>query len=347
MAIQEMRETGRSTSELDSDAGRAAQSRGHGERRERRDRRDRGEWKGNGLTTIDEERLARGLAWFSIGLGLAEVTAPRAVEKLIGVPGEHRAVIRALGFREIAHGVGILMQRTPVEAVWSRVGGDAIDLAFLAAAFASPHAKQSRVAAATAAVLGITVVDFLCAQRLSQRAGRGALRLKKSIIINRSSEDLYRFWRDVQNLPRVMSHIESVQVTGDTTSHWVAKGPAGSKVEWDAEIIDDRPNELIAWRSLDGADVGHSGSVRFERAPGGRGTIVRVEMQYKPPGGHIGVFVAKLFGEDPELQLKDDLRRFKQVMEIGEIVRSEASLMGTGVTQQRPAQPPAQLAPVG
>jgi uncharacterized membrane protein len=151
----------------------------------------------------------------------------------------------------------------------------------------------------------------------------------------------------VENLPRVMSHIESVQMIDERRSHWVAKAPVGSKVEWDAEIIDDRPNELIAWRSLEGSDVEHSGSVRFERAPGGRGTIVRVEMHYMPPAGPIGVLVAKVIGEAPEQQVQEDLRRFKQVMETGEIIRSDGSLMGTGVTQQRPAQPPAQLAAVG
>jgi uncharacterized membrane protein len=229
------------------------------------------------------------------------------------------------------------MQRTPVEGAWSRVGGDAINLAFLAAAFTSRNARQGRVAAAAAAVIGITVVDFLCAQRLSERAEGGALSLKKSLIINRPSDDLYRFWRDVENLPRVMSHIESVQITGERRSHWVAKAPGGFKVEWDAEIVDERPNELIAWRSLEGSDVDHSGSVQFESAAGGRGTIVRVKMRYMPPGGRIGALFAKIFGEEPERHVQEALRRFKQIMETGEVVRSDASLMGTGVTEQRPA----------
>jgi uncharacterized membrane protein len=268
---------------------------------------------------------------------MAKVAAPRAIERLIGVHGDHQGVIRALGLREIAHGVGILMQRTPVEGAWSRVGGDAINLAFLAAAFTSRNARQGRVAAAAAAVIGITVVDFLCAQRLSERAEGGALSLKKSLIINRPSDDLYRFWRDVENLPRVMSHIESVQITGERRSHWVAKAPGGFKVEWDAEIVDERPNELIAWRSLEGSDADHSGSVQFESAAGGRGTIVRVKMRYMPPGGRIGALFAKIFGEEPERHVQEALRRFKQIMETGEVVRSDASLMGTGVTEQRPA----------
>jgi uncharacterized membrane protein len=136
-----------------------------------------------------------------------------------------------------------------------------------------------------------------------------------------------------------MRHLESVKVTGEGRSHWVAKGPAGSSVEWDAEVTEDRPNELIAWRSLEGSEVYNAGSVRFEDATGKRGAIVTVEIDYNPPGGLIGVVAAKLFGEEPYGQLQDDLRRFKQVIEVGEVVLSDATLPGTGMTEQRPAQP--------
>lgn len=292
--------------------------------------------------TIDEAHLARGLGWFSIGLGLAELTAPRAIEKLVGVSADHRRLIRVLGLREIASGIGILMQAKPVESVWSRVGGDAIDLTFLSAAFTSPHARRGRVAIATAAVVGVTVLDVVCAQQLSRnwKNRRGVIHHKKSVTVNRSAEDLYRFWRDFENFPHFMDHLQSVQVTGEGRSHWVANAPAGGTVEWAAEITDDRPNERIAWRSLEGADVNHEGSVRFERAPGGRGTIVKVDMQYSPPGGALGATIAKFFGEEPGQQVYDDLRRFKQVMETGEVVLSEGSLHGTGAMQQRPGQPP-------
>src|SRR6266508_6908345 len=106
------------------------------------------------------------------------------------------------------------------------------------------------------------------------------LHVEHSVTIDRPAEELYRFWRDFENLPRFMKHLESVRATGDRSSHWAAKAPAGRTVEWDAEITDDRPNELIAWRSLEGSDVDSVGTVRLERAPGGRGTIVRVEMRY-------------------------------------------------------------------
>jgi uncharacterized membrane protein len=294
------------------------------------------------------EELARGLGWFSIGLGLAEVCAPRGIAKIVGVRGDssNRLLIRLLGLREIAHGVAILSRNgTSAATVWSRVAGDAIDLACLGAAFASPDTGKGRLAFATANVLTVTALDVVCAQQLSlsnpATAEGSSNRVNKSIIINSSPEELYQFWRDFENLPRFMHHLESVRVEGEGRSHWVATAPAGTTVEWDAEITEDRPNELIAWRSLEGADVYNSGSVRFERAPGGRGTIVHVEIDYNPPGGKLGVAVAKLFGEEPELQVGSDLRRFKQVIETGEVVVSEGTIYSTGATAQRPAQPAA------
>ena len=151
---------------------------------------------------------------------------------------------------------------------------------------------------------------------------RGAsepLHAEKSVTINRPAEDLYRFWRDFANLPRFMMHLDSVSTSGERRSHWVATGPAGAKVKWDAEITEDRPNELIAWRSLEGADVDNSGTVRFEPATSGRGTVVRVALDYNPPAGALGAAVAKLFGEAPQQQIEGDLRRFKNIMEAGEI----------------------------
>jgi uncharacterized membrane protein len=292
------------------------------------------------------EELGRGLGWFSIGLGLAEVAAPRGIAKIVGVRGDsgNRLLIRLLGLREIAHGVAILSRNGRSAAtVWSRVVGDAIDLACLGAAFASPDTSKGRLAFATANVLTVTALDVICSQQLSLANPAGgeeaSNRVNKSIVINSSPEELYQYWRNFENLPSFMHHLESVTVTGEGRSHWVATAPAGTTVEWDAEITEDRPNELIAWRSLEGADVYNRGSVRFERAPGGRGTVVRVEIDYDPPGGRLGVAVAKLFGEEPELQVHSDLRRFKQVIETGEVVLSEGTTRGTGATEQRPAQP--------
>jgi uncharacterized membrane protein len=295
------------------------------------------------LKNISAEQLARGLGWFSLGLGLAEVLAPRGVARIAGVRGKHTGLIRLFGLREIASGISIFMQgKRPTAAIWSRVAGDALDLAALGVAFASPDSSKGRVAFATANVLGVTALDVICAQQLSSNGTTegGTTEVRKSIIINRPPEELYRFWRDLENLPRFMTHLESVRTTGDNRSHWVAKAPAGTSVEWDAEITEDRPGELIAWRSLEGADVDNSGSVHFERATGGRGTIVRVEMEYDPPGGVIGAAVARLFGEEPGQQAHEALRCFKQVMEAGEVIVSEGTVWDNGLLTQRPAQPP-------
>ncbi len=136
-----------------------------------------------------------------------------------------------------------------------------------------------------------------------------------------------------------MSNLESVQVTGDRRSHWRAKGPAGTTVEWEAEIVDDRPNEMIAWRSLPGAEIPNAGAVLFRQAPGRRGAEVMVDLQFDAPGGRFGRTIARLFGKDPAQEIETDLRRFKQLMETGEVVVSEATLGARGLLQ-RPAQPP-------
>ena len=144
------------------------------------------------------------------------------------------------------------------------------------------------------------------------------VRVEKTVTINKSPEELYRFWRNFENLPRFMDHLESVHVKDATHSHWKAKAPAGKSVEWDAVIISDIANEVIAWQSTD-AQVANAGSVRFRSAPGGRGAKVTVNLEYDPPAGKAGMLVAKVFGEEPTQQVQDALRHFKAVMEAGEI----------------------------
>lgn len=153
--------------------------------------------------------------------------------------------------------------------------------------------------------------------------GNDGICVEKTLIINRSPEDLYRFWRDFENLPRVMRHLESVTVQDGRRSRWVVRGPAGRTVEWDAEIINERENELIAWRSLEGADVRNAGSVRFTPDELGRGTWVKISLMYQPPAGRLGAAVARLFGEEPHQQIEEDLRRLKQFLETGEIATVE------------------------
>lgn len=294
------------------------------------------------VKNITAEQLAHGLGWFSIGLGLSEVLAPRGIAKVCGVRGDKR-LIRLFGVREILSGIGIFAQgRRPAAAVWSRVAGDALDLATLGAAFASPRSNKRRLAFATANVLAVTALDITCAQQLSRNGNTtlgGTSKVKKSLIIDRPPEELYQFWRNFENLPRFMRYLESVRVNDQARSHWVAKGPAETSVEWDAEVTEDRPNEMIAWRSLEGSDVDNSGSVWFEPAPGDRGTIVHVEIDYHPPGGVIGEWLAKLTGNDPGWQAQEALRSFKQLMETGEIIVSDGTIWDNGYLTQRPAQP--------
>jgi len=145
------------------------------------------------------------------------------------------------------------------------------------------------------------------------------VRVDQSITINKSPEELYSFWRNFENLPKFMQHLECVSVQDNRISHWEAKAPLGSSVSWDAEVINEIQNKLIGWRSLPGSQVDNAGSVHFNPAPGGRGTEVRISLQYNPPAGYVGAIIAKLFGQEPNQQIREDLHRFKQLMETGEI----------------------------
>ena len=149
------------------------------------------------------------------------------------------------------------------------------------------------------------------------------IRVDKTITIDKPPQEVYRFWRNLENLPKFMRHLESVKEIDNKHSHWVAKAPAGHTVEWKAEIINEVENELIGWRSLAG-DVSNAGSVQFRPVFDNYGTELTVELQYNPPGGTVGALFAKLFGEEPSQQIEEDLNRFKQLMETGEIATSDA-----------------------
>jgi uncharacterized membrane protein len=154
------------------------------------------------------------------------------------------------------------------------------------------------------------------------------IKVERAVTIDKSPAEMYRFWRNFENLPQFMDHLKSVTVTDNTHSHWVAKAPAGRSVAWDAEIINEKENELIAWRSLGNADIGNAGSVHFTPAPGGRGTVVKVVLSYDPPAGRVGSLIAKLFGEEPDQQVREDLRHFKEIMEAGEIPTTRGQTSG-------------------
>ena len=165
-----------------------------------------------------------------------------------------------------------------------------------------------------------------CGSKAVREQEQGLVIAKRSITVNKPIEDVYAFWRDFQNFPRFMRHLESVTVQGPTRSHWKAKAPAGASVEWDAEITQERENELLAWRSLPGSEVRTEGSVRFREAPGDRGTELTVQMTYEPPGGVVTTKLAQLFRAIPDTEIERDLRAFKQVMETGEVLVSDATV---------------------
>ena len=152
--------------------------------------------------------------------------------------------------------------------------------------------------------------------------GPAGVIVEESVTINRPISELYRFWRNLENLPRFMTHLDSVERITDTLSRWRAKAPAGTTVEWNAEIINEVPDQVIGWKSIEGSDVVSAGSVNFDEAGGGRGTRVRVRLQYSPPGGKVGDAIARLIGSDAATQIRQDLQRFKQLVETGETAHS-------------------------
>jgi uncharacterized membrane protein len=294
---------------------------------------------------ISDQALARGLAWFSIALGLTQAAAPRRLARHLGVDGKHR-LIRTLGVRELTSGLGILSQpKRPAAWLWSRVLGDAIDIALLMAALPISR-RRGRVATSLAAVGGITVLDVLAGDRWSRHSptraedapADGSVRVAGSIAVMASADEAYRFWRQLEHLPIFMKHLDLVQETDARHSHWVARAPGGRHVEWNAEITDDVPNERIAWRSTAGSEVENSGTVRFVPDRAGRGSMIEVELRYRPPFGGAGAMLATLFGEEPRQQLAEDLRRLKQMVETGEIATTEGQPSGRMPPAQQAAE---------
>jgi uncharacterized membrane protein len=260
--------------------------------------------------------LGRGLGIFSVGLGLAELAAPGRVAKLIGIDncGVVSPTLRAFGAREILTGLGLLAKPQGAVGPWARVFGDVLDIAFLGWAMSSKSLNKTRTLGAIAAVAGVAVVDaYAGVRRQRQLLGKP---VRQAITINRSPDEVYAVWRNFEQLPRFMTWVESVHDLGGGRSHWKVKTPAGVSIEYDAEIVEDVPGHRIAWRSLPGASVPNSGQVTFLAAPGNRGTEVLVDMQVAAP---LGKTVAGA-------EAKGDLRRLKQILETGEIMKSDASI---------------------
>ncbi len=272
------------------------------------------------VSDIDDRTLSQTLAWVSFGIGAAELLAPRALGRAIGV-GDRPAMMRALGAREVLTGLGLLSGKAPGLWAWARVAGDVMDLALLGAAARSPEADTKRIAAAASAVLGVAALDVYSSRRLAETEDieTPAIEIIESISINAAPDEIYSYWKNFENLPSFMRHLKSVTVIDENYSHWIAKAPLGTSVEWDARLVVDEPSRRLGWETSEESQIQHEGLVSFEESANGRGTIVRVEMSYEPPAGHVGATLARLFGEEPRVQIHEDLRRLKQLIETGEI----------------------------
>ena len=260
-------------------------------------------------------KLGKGLAWLSIGLGLAKLMAPHKMSRLIGMNDDGKApwILRGHGLHDLVAGATLLAKPTSPVGPFMRVAGDVISLASLALAMPSSTSRP-RTISAFAMVVGSTAIDTYAGVRQARR--KLGKPVKRAVTIARPASEVYAFWRNLAALPQFMTWVESVTELGGGKSHWVVNTPAGVKIEYDAEITDDVPGRRISWRSLPGATVPNCGTVTFLDAPGNRGTEVIVEIQVAAP---LGKTIAG--GE-----AQGDLRRLKQVLETGEVMKSDASI---------------------
>lgn len=274
--------------------------------------------------------LDRSLGWFSVGLGMAEILAPKAVGRMIGV-GNQSTMLRMCGVREIVSGVGLLSGRAPATFAMSRVVGDVMDFALLGASLRSPRSNPTRVAAAATAVAGVAALDLYASKlelRSSMAEARQDVPVHASLMINSPPDQVYAYWRKLENLPRFMSYLESVTELDEHRSEWTARMPGGMQLRWQSEIVEDQPGRLVSWRTIAGSEINHVGSVRFEPGPGGQGTQVYVEIYYGMPGGSTAARAAELVSIAPESVVTEDLRRLKQLTETGEIATTRGQSSG-------------------
>lgn len=280
-------------------------------------------------TNGSPQHLGAFLGAFSLGLGLAEVAAPRWVARQAGIPASSANLVRLCGVREILTGIGVLTPGTRTGGLWARVAGDALDLALLGSSFGKSGANAERLGIASAAVLGVSALDLLGAMKTEGSDGhilpllsREPAIARATVAINRPAGDLYRYWRDFRNMPRFMRMIRSVEILDDRRSHWTTKAIGGRSIEWTSEVSRDLPDEGISLRSVDPSDTEHSGSVTFSPLPAERGTSVSVEISSPRANALLEIFASK--------KLHSDLRRFKQLIEIGEILTTEGQPAGRG-----------------
>ena len=279
-------------------------------------------------TTRGNHAMITALGWLSIGLGLAQLVAPRGLARASGLRGVSPFWIRAIGLREMACGVALLRGENRPVWRWSRIAGDAMDLSLLGMAMASRRHARTRLAATAAVVAGVTAIDYIASAQLAPRKlselpapGEAGLALQKSVIVNRSADDCYRAWRDLENLPRFMPGLQSVQLIDARRSRW-------HSVEgvWTGELTQERPGQGMRWRAAE--NHSETGALELSPAPDGRGTVVTMQLHMQPPAGKVGAAVASLFSQAPAYQIETTLRRFKQWMETGEISTTEGQPSG-------------------
>lgn len=278
--------------------------------------------------------LARGLGWFSLALGAAEIGAPRMLARMIGIKPSAKTslVMRLMGAREIAAGVNVLLQPRRPWPLWARVVGDAIDLAALGLG-AAKRTSGIRLAGAVAAVGGVTALDVIASVKAQKAHAHANRPIIFSVTINKPPSAVYAFYRDFARLPEFMDYLEEVHERDRRRSRWIAKPFGGGKtIAWEAEITEDIPGEVIAWQSVEGSPIKTRGRVTFAKAPGRESTEVRVEMQLGFTGIGASATLAKFFSK---AQIKGDLRRLKQVLETGEVLQSDATV----TKRPHPAQP--------
>ena len=295
---------------------------------------------------MQTQALARGLGWFSVGIGALEILGGKTLSEALGI-GNRTGLLRAYGFREISVGVGILTApKTPPPGwLWARFAGDIVDLATLFAALENKE-KRVNVAFALAAVGGVTALDYLCAQQLSQAAQTKANASTPTdrpdlsavgegyITINRSAEDLMARWTEPETFAAVMGGFADVKPSGDGVMQWTVHTPLHTDLTWTSRMTQGASDgsQTVRWESLPGGDVPNRGTVQFKGgAPGSRGTEVALRFEFDPPGGVVGDAAAKYLGFVPGVLASGVLRRFKALIETGEIPTLSQNVSARGV----------------
>jgi uncharacterized membrane protein len=293
---------------------------------------------------------AQSLGWVSVALGLGGLFVPRTMGRLSALSGRE-PLLTAVGARELVSGIGLLTRRDKVPWLWARVAGDALDLAVLGFASRERGSVAAR-AISTAVVVAITAADVAAAtahQRMSAQASPSRdVYLERSIIVNKTPRECYDWWRDLRNMPRFTRNLEKVTQLDEKHSHWVSRQFAGTRLEWRSRINEDVPGERILWSATHDSTFSHAGSVTFAPATGGRGTLITASIHYHVPGGRVGAALAQFLGPDPIGEVRENLRRFKQLLETGEVATTigqpsgSRSLLGRRLPEGRKSRQPGQ-----